>query len=107
MTRRNKYGVSKKEDRTIDGITFASKREMDRYCELKLLERSGAIKKLELQPRFDIHVNGIFCGFWKGDFQYEDKSGVTIEDSKGFRTPIYNLKKKLIEAIYDFKIREV
>ena len=51
MRRQDKYGNRKV---TIDGITFDSKREMKRYCELKLLEKAGEISGLELQPEFDI-----------------------------------------------------
>ena len=46
---RNKYGARKT---VIDGITFDSKREAIRYQELKLLERAGEIKDLELQPKY-------------------------------------------------------
>ncbi len=106
-SRKNKYNVSPKDQRTLDGIVFASKHEMNRYAELKLLERSGAIRGLKLQPRFDIVVNGVACGFWKGDFWYEDDDGATVEDAKGFKTPVYKLKKKLVEAIYGFEITEV
>ena len=36
----------------VDGITFDSKKEANRYCELKLLEKSGEIKNLELQKKY-------------------------------------------------------
>ena len=51
----NKYKAVKT---TIDGITFDSKREAKRYTELKLLEKSGMITHLELQPKYDIIING-------------------------------------------------
>lgn len=46
-----KYGSKKV---TYDGIVFDSKKEMRRYCELKLLERAGKIKDLELQKTFEL-----------------------------------------------------
>ncbi|MBN1114444.1 MAG: DUF1064 domain-containing protein, partial [Oligoflexia bacterium] len=49
--RKNKY---KNVKTTVDGITFDSKKEADRYSELKLLERAGKIKDLILQPKFEI-----------------------------------------------------
>ena len=54
MNRRklHKYNVSSKERRTVDGITFDSMAEMNRYMELKMLERAGIITDLELQPKF-------------------------------------------------------
>lgn len=37
---------------TIDNITFMSKKEVNRYKKLKLLEKAGCIKDLKLQPAF-------------------------------------------------------
>ncbi|MCL1994654.1 MAG: DUF1064 domain-containing protein, partial [Defluviitaleaceae bacterium] len=47
----NKYGNKKTQ---IDGYTFDSKAEAARYQELKLLQASGDIKELELQPEFTL-----------------------------------------------------
>jgi len=54
----------------VDNITFASKKEAARYQELRLMEKAGEIRYLELQPRFDFKVNGINLGFYKADFLY-------------------------------------
>ena len=60
MTKRSKYGVKidemGRQERTRDGIVFSSKREMQRYAELKLLQKAGEIRELELQPEFPLHV---------------------------------------------------
>ena len=126
---RNKYKAVKT---TIDGITFDSKREAKRYTELKILEKAGHITHLELQPEYQITVNGVKICKYKADFRYftvraesnersynskgewqtptmtGDKEGQIVEDSKGFKTPIYRLKKKLVEALYPgTQIREV
>jgi hypothetical protein len=90
----------------IDGIRFASKKEGARYLELKLLERAGKIKNLELQPRFDFVINGVNCGFYKGDFRYFEGGHRIVEDVKGMRTPVYNLKAKLLRALYNVEIKE-
>jgi hypothetical protein len=94
---------------TVDGIRFASKKEAARYGELKLLERAGHIDRLELQPAYQLVVDGIKVGVYKADFRYRDKrSGYfVVEDVKGVRTPVYKLKKKLVEALYAVRIREV
>jgi hypothetical protein len=93
--------VAPKEQRTLDGILFASKREMIRYSELKMLVRSGIISKLELQPKFPIVLNGTHVCNYISDFRYLDQQGNTIvEDSKGMRTEIYRLKAKLFHACY-------
>ena len=100
---RSKYKAVKTE---VDGITFDSKKEAKRYIQLRALERSGVISELGFQPRFDIIVNGTKCGFYKADFEYIEDGKRVIEDVKGFKTPIYNLKKKLVKALYNIDIFE-
>lgn len=92
----------------IDGHKFPSQKEGRRYLELKLLERAGAISGLELQPKFPLIVNGAKICEYRGDFRYVDgdKGAVIIEDTKGFKTPEYRLKKKLVEALYGISILE-
>jgi hypothetical protein len=48
---RSKYGARKT---VIDGITFDSKKEANRYRELKLLEKAGEICCLRLQVPFEL-----------------------------------------------------
>ncbi len=100
---RNKYRAKKC---VIDGIKFDSQKEGRRYTALKLLERSGTIKDLELQPKYDLIVNGYRVGFYKADFRYIENDKLVVEDVKGMKTPIYNLKKKMIKAIYNIDIFE-
>lgn len=111
VTRKSKYrAVAVK----VDGVRFASKAEAKRYAELRLLERSGEISHLELQPRFDLTVNGQSLGFYKADFRFFTRPTNTkrgefvVEDVKGVKTPLYVLKRKLTEALYPgVKIVEV
>ena len=91
----------------IDGITFASKAEAARYNELKLLERSGEIDSLILQPVFPIAVNDKKICKYIADFSYYAGKKNIIEDVKGMKTPVYRIKKKLVEAIYGIEITEV
>jgi len=100
---RNKYKAIKTE---VDGIIFDSKKEAKRYCELKILLKAGEISKLELQPRYDLIINDKKCGFYKADFRYFRGDELIVEDVKGMKTPVYNLKKKLIKAIYGVDILE-
>lgn len=103
--RRSKFGNLKVE---IDGIKFDSKKEANYYSKLVLLQKSGEVLKFELQPKFEININGIKCGFYKADFKVIWKSGsVKIIDVKGMKTPVYSLKKRIIEALYGIKIIEV
>ena len=91
----------------LDGITFDSTREAEHYCELKLEQRAGSISDLELQPEFVITVNGKRIGVYRADFQYVRDGVTVIEDVKGVRTPVYRLKKKLVEALHSVTIKEV
>jgi hypothetical protein len=99
----SKYRAIKTE---VDGITFASKKEAKRYQELRLLEKAGVIQDLRLQPKFEISVNGEHICDYIGDFNYVENGKVVIEDTKGVRTPVYRLKKKLVHALYKFDILE-
>ena len=109
---------------TIDGITFDSKKEAKRYTELKLLEKAGMITHLEVQPVYQITINGVDICKYRADFRYltvraedreqytnskgewivptqtGDPEGQIVEDVKGYKTPLYRLKKKLVEASY-------
>ena len=94
-----------------DGITFHSKREADRYVQLKLLEISGRIRELKLQPEFRLEVNGMLICKYRADFAYEElqRSGqwaAIVDDSKGYKTRGYLLKKKLMKACHGIDIRE-
>lgn len=92
----------------VDGITFDSRAEAKRYQELKILERVGEITNLDLQPRYDCWVNGKKVCTYVADFRYMTDRCQTIEDVKGMKTPVYKLKKKLVEACYpDVKIMEI
>jgi hypothetical protein len=94
----------------VDGFIFASKAEARRYGELKLLEYQKEIRQLELQPSFDLLVRGgKKVGKYKADFRYYDvfKKAWVIEDVKGVKTPVYKLKKKIVEAVYGIEIKEV
>ncbi len=93
----------------VDGVTFASKAEASRYASLKLLVRVGGIEGLELQPRFPLVVNGVKVATYVADFRYRVAATgeVVVEDVKGVRTPVYRLKKKLLEALSGTKITEV
>lgn len=100
---RNKYRAIKT---TVDGIKFDSKKEATRYQTLKILVMAKEISDLSLQPKFDLIVNGTKIGFYKADFQYTQDGKTVVEDVKGMKTPIYNLKKKMIKAIYGFDVFE-
>lgn len=91
----------------VGDITFDSKREAARYSELLLLMRGGVIRNLELQPSFTFHHNGRKIFTYRADFAYFEGEKRTVEDVKGVRTPVYKLKKRLVEAHWNVTITEV
>lgn len=113
-SRKNKYGNEKVE---LDGHKFDSKAEARRYAELKLMEKAGEIKDLELQKPYVIQPS-FFDRQGKrqtaikyiSDFTYTDKNGnVIIEDVKSPATRkdrVYRMKKKMM-AYLGYEITEV
>jgi hypothetical protein len=101
--------VAPKEERTLDGITFASRAEMNRYAELSMLERAGLISELTRQPRFTLQ-EAYNLGYgeryrslvYVADFSYHEKGNrrLVVEEVKGHITDVYALKKKLFRAKY-------
>ena len=110
---RSKYGNRKC---TLDGISFDSVKEMNRYCDLKYMLLAGEIEDLEVHKPFELQeafraVDGkwVMAITYEADFVYKDKTGnMIIEDvkSKATKTPAYNIKKKMM-AYKGLIIREV
>lgn len=92
----------------VDDITFASKKEAMRYRELKLLERAGEIQDLRLQVPYVLIEKSKYGRAIKyvADFVYQENGQTVVEDSKGFKTDIYKLKKRLLAEKYDIEIKE-
>ena len=113
--RRSKYRAVKT---TVHGITFHSKKEAQRYEQLLWHGHLGYVRNLELQPRFPLRVTArdapvtMIIGAYVADFRYEERVDFAapwadvVEDCKGWRTPLYKLKKKHFEAQYGITIRE-
>ena len=97
----------------IDGIKFASKMEANRYLKLRELQRENVISNLELQPSFLLQDGFTRDGkkyrpiVYVADFRYNIGEKVVVEDVKGFKTPEYKLKKKLLLYKYGgFEFKE-
>lgn len=94
----------------------ASKKEHDRWGQLTLMQRAGIISQLREQVPYllipdqrdkagTIIEHGIR---YIADFVYIDSDGnVIVEDTKGFRTPEYKIKRKLMLFIHGIRIKEV
>lgn len=115
---------------TVNGITFDSKREALRWCELEMMQKAGVIQNLQRQVRFVLipiqreKSSGVYkSGARKGqpkdgkiiereccyiaDFTYYENGQFIVEDAKGVRTPEYIIKRKLMLHVHSIRIREV
>ena len=118
---RNKYGNRKVKR---DGIVFDSKREADRWTELKLLEKAREISNLQRQVKYELIPKQYSTTertkanrprmverevSYIADFVYTDNASneVVVEDAKGFKTEEYKIKRKLMLKIHGIRIKEV
>lgn len=118
---------------TVDGIEFDSIKEANRYAELKLLERAGKIKHLQMQVKFVVIPSQyeFYERYGKkgkrlkdgqrllekecvyiADFQYQDAhtGRIVVEDVKSQATKkkeSYIIKRKLMLSVYGIRVIEV
>lgn len=110
--KQNKY---KNKSVEYHGIKFDSKKEMAYYIKLELLEQKGIIKDLELQKSFELQPSFKLNGktykkiTYRADFSYVSvqDNKIHIVDTKGFRTEVYKLKKKMFAYKYGIEIEEI
>ncbi len=100
------------------GERFDSRREYARWCELKMLERSGEIRDLKRQVRYKLipaqrdgkRLLERECAYI-ADFTYQERAeggwAPVVEDVKGVRTPEYIIKRKLMLYLHGIRVREV
>ena len=110
------YGGSKYKNRRVkvSGIPFDSRKEAERYEELKLMERAGKIKDLQRQvsylliPAQKDESGKVIerCCRYVADFVYRIDGETIVEDVKGVRTPEYKIKRKLMLQLYGIRIKE-
>lgn len=128
----NKYGAFRID--TPEG-RFDSQKEFRRWCELKLLQRTGEIRELKRQVDFVLvpeqrepsqtQKNGREKPgkllerqvVYRADFVYLERQKspneaaeawqTVVEDAKGVRTKDYIIKRKLMLYVHGIKIREV
>lgn len=102
---KSKYGNKKT---FVGDKKFDSIKESKRYLILKDMEDKGEISNLKLQHKFIIEIDGNKICTYIADFTYFDQKQIYIvEDVKGMKTAVYNLKKKLMKAILNISIKEI
>ena len=107
---RNKYNVSAKKDRTFNGTTYHSKAEMNYRKRLDMLTKAKGndkVMKIEEQVIYPIVVKDAKICKYLLDFRVTYPNRVEHIDVKGFITPEFSLKKKLVEALFPIQIIEV
>ncbi|MBP3511145.1 MAG: DUF1064 domain-containing protein [Prevotella sp.] len=107
-TKRSKYGAKKSGG-------YDSRKEYRRARELKLMQRAGQISNLREQVRFvlippqhdaDGKLVERACSY-VADFVYDCDGSTVVEDTKGFRTPEYIIKRKLMLHVHGIAINEI
>lgn len=106
----------KAEPMVVDGIKFPSTKEANYYCDLKLLKRAGVIKDFDRQVPFVLQPGyrqkdgkAIVAIKYYADFvlTYPDGHQKVVE-IKGYKTDVYNLKKKMLFYKYpDIEFEEI
>lgn len=115
----NKYHARKCK---VGDETFHSRKELRRYQELLLLEKAGQIKNLRRQVKYILIPSQREIVWKKGvpkqgkvierecsyvaDFVYEENGQTVVEDSKGFRTHDYIIKRKLMLYVHGIRVLE-
>lgn len=95
----NKFGAKKAQ---AFGTLFDSKKEHERYKELKILEAARQITNVTIHPSFLIQVAGVHICTYIADFSYHENGEIIVEDvkSKPTMTQAARLKHKLFRALY-------
>lgn len=110
--KRSKFNIGDKSERTLGGVTYMSKLEMNYRKHLNLLTKATELKdkviNIEEQVPFECIVNGKKVCKYLLDFKVTYGNGVVqFVDVKGMITQTYRIKKKLVEALFEIKITEV
>lgn len=108
--KRAKYRNVKTE---VDGLKFDSKKEAKRWIELKQLLDAGRISNLMRQVMFQLVPQVVLDGRkqqpvkYVADFQYQLGDQIVVEDVKGFKTPEYRMKRKMMKAFLNIEVQEI
>lgn len=129
----NKYNAKKIKD-PFTGDIFDSKKEYNRWCNLRLLERAGKISNLKRQVTFELippqreeSTEVYKAGPQKGlpkpgaiiekavdyvaDFTYYQDGEYIVEDTKGYKKgaayQLFVIKRKLMLSVHGIRLKEI
>lgn len=96
--KRHKYNaVAAPASALTDGYSFASQLERALYLHIKAREQAGEVELLQVQARVELSRAAVV---YIADFKVFDRglNEIVFEESKGFETPEWRLKRKLWTA---------
>ena len=79
-----------------DGFKFKSKKQGNRYDELKLLQKAGEV----IMFLFEVPFRMPGTVYWADSVVWWADGSCTVEDVKGFRTDTYKMKKRMMAVHY-------
>ena len=101
---------------TLGDMTFDSKKEANRWVELAIMQKNGEITDLDTQVVFELIpaqrdpvTKKVLerAVHYVADFVYYRGNEKVVEDTKGYRTPEYILKRKMLLWVHGIRIKEV
>ena len=107
----SKYGNKQVQ---VGGKVFDSRKEACRYTDLRLMEKAGIITDLKTQVPFVLipaqrDENGKMIErpvIYYADFTYWKDGKYIVEDTKGYRTDVYKIKRKLMLQVHGIRVLE-
>lgn len=95
----------------LDGFTFDSQKEANRYLIYKDEKERGRIKDFKLQVKYKFIINGKLVCSYVCDFVLLHLNGsqevIDVKSDATRKLPVYRIKKKLMKAIYGIDVKEV
>lgn len=101
---------------TLGDMTFDSKKEANRWVELAIMQKNGEITDLDTQVVFELIpaqrdpvTKKVLerAVHYVADFVYYRGNERVVEDTKGFKTPEYIIKRKLMLWVHGIRIQEI
>lgn len=101
---------------TLGNMTFDSKKEANRWVELAIMQKNGEITDLDTQVVFELIpaqrdpvTKKVLerAVYYVADFVYYRGNERVVEDTKGFKTPEYIIKRKLMLWVHGIRIQEI
>jgi len=100
---------------TAEGLKFDSRAEYRHWCYLLIRQKAKEISNLQRQVSFELvpaqmapDGSKVRPVAYVADFTYIEKDGTFVcEDPKGFSTPEWRIKRKMMLHVHKIWVREV